>query len=117
MEVSHMSMILRIAAHFARSIAPPSTTPDTFDTQMAISQILLRSGWEKTSLGKIIKKTTSRYQMGPVVYMLDTLPNGKMVVKDSRQTVLVKVDLTTLKSPSDIMSAAKKLNSAAAKVN
>jgi hypothetical protein len=89
---------------------------DTHDTQLAITQILLRSGWEQGLGGRVIKKVKVPMQHSPKIYSLEALRDGHLVTKDRDGRVYSKVKLKPNMSNSDIMSAAKALNSAAAKV-
>jgi hypothetical protein len=89
---------------------------DTYDTQMAITQILLRSGWEQGMGGKVIKKTKAPLQSSPKVYVLEKLKDGNLATRDRDGRVLAKVPLKPSMSHGDIMNAAKALNNAAAKM-
>jgi hypothetical protein len=88
----------------------------THDTQLAITQILLRSGWEQGIGGRIIKKVKVPMQHSPKIYSLEALRDGYIATKDREGRVHGKVKLKPGMSNSDIMNAAKVLNSAAAKV-
>jgi hypothetical protein len=83
---------------------------DTYDTQLAINQILLRSGWEMGVSGKLIKKVRVPLQQSPKVYTLEPLKDGDLVVRDNGGRVTSKVDLSELVSNAQIMGAARRLN-------
>jgi hypothetical protein len=83
--------------------------------QLAITQILLRGDWEKTSLGKIVKKVKAPFQQTPKMYFLETQGNT-MFVRDQTGRVHARVDLTNVITHAQIMGAAKTLNNAAVKV-
>jgi hypothetical protein len=111
-----MTSILRVAALAlqARSIPPPGA--DTYDTQLAITQILLRSGWEQGVGGRVIKKVKAPLQSSPKIYVLEALRDGHLATRDRDGRVLAKVPLKPSMSHSDIMNAAKTLNNGAAKL-
>ena len=81
-----------------------------YDTQLAITQILLRNGWELGSTGKVIKKVKPAFQGPPIIYVLDTHISDKILVKDRDGRVVSKVDLIDPMTNDQIMEAAKVLN-------
>jgi hypothetical protein len=83
---------------------------------MAVTQILLRSGWEQGIGGRVIKKVKAPLQSSPKVYVLEMLRDGHLATRDRDGRVLAKVRLKPSMSNSDIMNAAKMLNNAAAKL-
>lgn len=97
-------IVLRVAAAFQK-------WSDTYDTQLAINQILIRNGWEQASNGKLIRRVRVPFQHTPKVYVLETLRDGDLAVRDNGGRVLTKVDLSDHMSNTQIMDAAKRLNS------
>lgn len=89
---------------------------DTHDLQLAITQIMLRNGWEQTSLGKIVRKVKAPYSNTPKLYILDVAKGGKLIVRDREGRVTARVDLAQIKTTDQIMEAARILNNGAAKV-
>lgn len=85
-------------------------TAGVYDTQLAITQILLRNGWELGSTGKVIKKVKSAFQGSSLIYILDTHISDKLFVKDREGRVKSKVDLMDSMTNDQIMEAAKTLN-------
>ena len=104
-----MSPILRIASQ-----ALTAMSDQAHDTQLAITQILLRSGWEKSSLGKIVRKVKTPFQTAPKIYFLDTV-GTRMFVREQGGRVTSKVELTEGMSHAEILAAAKILNNLAVK--
>jgi hypothetical protein len=97
------------------------TTPaprDSFDTQLAITQILLRKGWEETSTGKIMRKVRGPFDRTPKLFFVITTPNGKMMVRDQTGKVYPKsiIELSSISTKSDILEAAIKLNNGVVRV-
>jgi hypothetical protein len=89
---------------------------DSYDMQLAITQILLRAGWEQTSMGKIVKKVKQALTNTPMLYILDTAKDGKLVVRDRDGRIYARVDPSQLNSNNAIMEAARTLNNGAAKL-
>ena len=85
-------------------------TAGVYDTQLAITQILLRNGWELGSTGKVIKKVKSAFQGSLQVFSLDTHVKDKILVKDREGRVTAKIDLFEAMTNDQIMEAAKTLN-------
>jgi len=102
------SMILRVASRYMEA--------DTHDTQLAINQILMRNGWSPGPNGKLIKKVKAPFQMSPKIYVLETLRDGDLAVRDNGGRVLSKVDITDDMSNAQILDAAKRLNNGAQSV-
>lgn len=107
-----MSSILKVAAQFISRYSMPETN----DAQLSIMQILLRSGWENSFSGKLIKKVKSPFSASPSIYTLETLKDGDLIVKDRGGRVLAKVDMKGPMSAPEIMNAARTLNNGVAKV-
>jgi hypothetical protein len=106
--------ILRVASRALQ--AKPELQQDTYDTQMAITQILLRNKWEQGIGGRIIKKVKSTLQSSPKIYVLDVSKDGLLLVKDRDGRVSSKVVIKPHMSNSEIMAAARTLNDGAAKL-
>jgi hypothetical protein len=85
-----------------------------YDTQLAITQILLRNNWEVNNLGKTVKKVKNLYQNTPKLFILETIQN-KMFVKDNTGKVVSKVELGDAMTIDQIMNAAKVLNNGVTK--
>ncbi len=94
---------------------PEPRTPDTRDTQLAITQILLRNGWENAH-GRIIKKVKAPFKYSPDIYVLLPLPNDKLGVRDPRGNFTKKVELKSVLTNAEIMQAASALNSGVVKI-
>lgn len=102
-----MSMILRIAAAFLDRMY--RTGPDVHDTQLAIKQILLRSGWGEIG-GRVTKRVKHPFKSMPVLVRLEEVGDGDLIVRDQGGRVLSKVDVSELQTNAQIMDAARKLN-------
>lgn len=107
-------MVLRVA-QIALSIPPPAQVTDTYDTQMAIKQILLRSGWAMGPRGKLLKKVKQPFRSSFKTYFVEVLPSGRMITRDQTGRVSAKVDLHRVRGTSAIMEAARALNNGAPK--
>jgi len=106
-----MGFLTRIASRVAKIWTAKN---NAFDTEMAIKQILLRSGWQELN-GKIQKRVKSKHESFPKIYVVDTISN-KMLVKGHGGKIISKVDLSSIVTPDDIHKAAKTLNDSVMKV-